>query len=390
MARSNGLTRLTLIRASLGRKWLRSALMVTSIAIAFFLFIVLGAFERGFSGTSGPSERLIVTNQAGSSLTLPLRQQDQIAALPGVALITGMARMRAYWRDPSQVMGVNAVDPESYAAFFADLYAFDPATIAALGNRRDGAIVGRAIADRMGWQVGQSVVLTALSEANQSGGHDWPVQIVGILDGRTAGADTNFVVVRYEYFNAGRAIGTDTVTSFGILPAAGVPASQVIQAIDARFANSAEATLTQAESDYQKAFVAQFADVSLIVRLVVSAAFVTILMIVANTMVFAIRVRRREIGVMKVLGFSGGAILRGVLAETVTLFALGLMIGLGLGAAAIALLAAPLSGIAPGLSLYPGLIVSAAALATLFALATGGLPALSALRIPPAAALKGA
>lgn len=389
MGTARGLSRLTLIRASMARKRLRSALLVTSITIAFFLFTVLGAFERGFTGAAAPSERLIVTNQAGASLSLPARQRDQIAALPGVALVTGIARMRVYWRDPAQVMGVNAVDPQSYAAFFADLYDFDPAMVAALSDRRDGAIVGRAIADRMGWTPGDKVTLTALTERTTRGGLDWPVQIVGILNGHAPGTDTNFVVIRQDYFNSGRATGADTVSSFGILPLPDVPVARVIEAVDTRFANSAEATRTQTESEYMKAFVAQFADVGLIVRLVVGAAFVTILMIVANTMIFAIRERRREIGVMKVLGFSGGAILRGVLAETALLFTLGLGIGLGLAAIALMVLAAPLAGIAPGLALDPMLALQAAGLAAALALMTGALPAVNALRIPPVAALKG-
>ncbi len=85
MAAARGLSRLSLIRASLRRKRLRSALLVTSIAIAFFLFTVLGAFERGFTGAAAVSERLIVTNRAGSSLPLPARQGDQIAACPAWA-----------------------------------------------------------------------------------------------------------------------------------------------------------------------------------------------------------------------------------------------------------------------------------------------------------------
>jgi putative ABC transport system permease protein len=160
--------------------------------------------------------------------------------------------------------------------------------------------------------------------------------------------------------------------------------------VDTRFANSGEATRTQTESEYMKAFVAQFADVGLIVRLVVGAAFVTILMIVANTMVFAIRERRREIGVMKVLGFSDGTILRGVLAETALLFALGLGIGMILAAIALIVIAAPLAGIAPGMALDPILVLQAIGLAAALAILTGALPAVNALRIPPAAALKGA
>ena len=55
--------------------------------------------------------------------------------------------------------------------------------------------------------------------------------------------------------------------------------------------------------------MAQFGNIALIVFLVVGAAFVTILMIVGNTMALSIRERTREIGVLKTLGFSGPRIL---------------------------------------------------------------------------------
>jgi putative ABC transport system permease protein len=169
-----------------------------------------------------------------------------------------------------------------------------------------------------------------------------------------------------------------------------VRAADVIRAVDAQFANSAAPTRTQTESDHMKAFMTQFADISTIVRLVVGAAFVTILMIVANTMVFAIRERTREIGVMKVLGFSGGYILTSVLAETITLFAFGLALGLGAAAGTLLLVAGPLSTMVPGLALGPDVALTAAGLALGFALLTGGLPALNAMRVSTRAALKGA
>ena len=384
------LNRFSLILRNMGRKRLRSVLLVTSIAIAFFIFSVLASFETGFSGVQATSERLVVTNRTGSAQALPLRMLPQIAQIDGVGTVTHMARMRVTYGQPTNFMGANAVDPRSYAAFFADVYAFEETALAALESQRDGVIVGEALALREGWQVGQRIVLNAVSETTTAGGRDWPLTIVGVLAGKAPSADTNFVLLRYDYFNAGRAQNVDTVSSFGILPAQGARAADVIRDVDAQFANSAAPTRTQTESDYMKAFMTQFADISMIVQLVVGAAFVTILMIVANTMVFAVRERTREIGVMKVLGFSSGYILTSVLAETVTLFAFGLVFGLTAAAGTLMLLAGPLSAMVPGLSLGPDVMLTAAAMALGFALLTGGIPAINAMRVSTRAALKGA
>ncbi len=128
---------------------------------------------------------------------------------------------------------------------------------------------------------------------------------------------------------------------------------RVTQAIDTMFANSPYETTTDSEKAFNKAFAAQLGNIALIVGLVVGAAFVTILMIVGNTMVMAVRERTREIGVMKTLGFSGGRILRMVLGESVLLALLGGLPGLGVAFLLITKVRDGLMSFVPTLSRRP-------------------------------------
>ncbi|MEF0941518.1 ABC transporter permease [Rhizobium sp. BR 362] len=379
--------RFTLIRRTMGRKPIRGALLIASIAIAFFIYLVLTSFEHGFLGGEVDSERLIVTNKVGDALPLPISYYDKILALSDVAGATYMARSRATYQTPTNFLGLTAAEPASFAAFIGDQYDIPADALARFGQVRTGAIVGRSIATQEGWVVGQNITLNTSSFFKADGSSDFEFEIVGILDGRKS-ADTHFVMARYDYINSERGSDRDTVSSFGIVPKNGVRPDAVIKAVDTLFANSAYETRTRTEAEFMRAFIAQFADITTIVRVVVGVAFVTILMIVANTMFFAIRERTREIGVLKVLGFSRRFILCNILAETFALFAVGLSLGLGFAFMAVVFLREPLRTIVPHLVLTPPIILQAIGLAVLLALATGAAPAFNAIRVPPNAALR--
>jgi hypothetical protein len=143
------------------------------------------------------------------------------------------------------------------------------------------------------------------------------------------------------------------------------------------FANSTAETSTDTEKAFGKAFAAQFGNIALIVLLVVGAAFVTILMIVGNTMALSIRERTREIGVLKTLGFSGPRILAMVLGESVLLALLGGVPGLAIAALVAAALRNNLANVAPAFAVSPTIILQGLALMIALGLITGIIPALS-------------
>ncbi|MBB3918352.1 ABC transporter permease [Rhizobium fabae] len=371
------MTLLELMRRNAWRKRLRAVLLMFSVGVAFLIYALTASFTAGSQGAAGASDNLLgVFNKAGRGLPLPLAYLKRIAAESDVAAVAYTARMRGFVEVEKNVVVVSAADPRAIAAANGEALGLTPDLIAALEEGGDRVLVGSALAEAQGWSVGQRIGITSqLLKAD--GSRNWSFTIAGIFEGADAGTDTYFMLARYDAINAARARDKDTVDAFVVRPRAGVSSGVLAARIDALFANSAAQTKTQSEKQFLEAFLRQYADIGLIVGLVVAAAFVTILMISVNTMLFAIRERRFEIAVMKVLGFSGERIVALVLGETLFIFAVGGAGGLILAKLAT-LLIGPEFGLVFGL---PVLLKSAAIIAGL-GLLTGLLPAFSAMRLP--------
>ncbi|MGO6691599.1 ABC transporter permease [Rhizobium johnstonii] len=366
-----------LMRRNAWRKRLRSVLLMFSVGIAFLIYGLTASFVSGSQGAAGASDNLLgVFNKSGRGLPLPFAYLNRIAADGDVAAVAYTARMRGFVEVAKNVVVVSAVDPSAIAAANGKELGLTPELIAALEEGGDRVLVGRALAEAQGWSVGQRIGVTS-QVMKEDGSRDWSFVIAGIFEGADASTDTYFMLARYDTINAARARDKDTVDAFVVRPREGVSSGLLAARIDALFANSAAQTGTQSEKQFLEAFLRQFADVGLIVSLVIGAAFVTILMIAVNTMLFAVIERRFEIGVMKVLGFSGGRIIALILGETLFIFAVG-----GVGGLFLAKLATLSIGPAFGLVFSAEVLLKSVAIIAGLGLLTGLLPAFSAMRLP--------
>jgi putative ABC transport system permease protein len=367
-----------LARKNTWRKPLRTVLLMVCVATAFLIYGLMASFVAGSQGSSAASEDILgVTSVAGQSHPLPLAYLGRIASQTDVEAVSYMTRLRGYVDTENNILSVSAVDPATMMAVTGAQLGLTPELIAALGLARDRILVGRALADANGWVAGQSVTMTTFQVAKQDGSRVWRFEIAGIFEGENVSTDTYFAIARYDYVNASRALSRDTVNAFVLRPRVGVSPGEVAAQIDALFANSAAPTRTQTEKQFLEAFMRQYADIGMIVNLVTGAAFITLLMIIINTMIFAVRERRFEIGVLKTLGVSRTRIMMLVLSETLLVFVVG-------GGAGLALtkLATVFAGSALGLTLTPLVMAKASALILVLGLATGALPALGAMRTP--------
>jgi putative ABC transport system permease protein len=380
---------LFLIRKNLFRKKLRAILMMVSILIAFAIFGVLAGFERAFHAgqDAAAADRLVTVNKINFTQPLPYAYYNRVRGVDGVRQVTLASWFGGYYQEPKNFLVVMAVQPESYMAMYGNELDFTDEVRRAFMRERTGALVGESAARKWGWKVGDRVPIGSNIFTQKNGSRTWDLDIVGIIRNKVPQVDTTFVLIQYDYFNETRSFGTDTVGWLVLRTVSPDANDRVSKTIDATFANSTAETSTDTEKAFNKAFIAQFGNIALIVALVVGAAFVTILMIIGNTMVMAVRERTREIGVLKALGFSGARILWLVLAESIALAFFGGLPGLALAVVASLFLRQSLTNFVPGIAVTPGIALLGVALMLALGVLTGLAPALNAMRLKTAAAL---
>lgn len=378
-----------LIAKNLFRKKLRAILMLVSILIAFLIFGVLAGFERAFNAGEdvAAADRLVVVNKINFTQPLPIAYFNRVRGVEGVRQATHFNWFGGYYQDPKNFLIVMAVEPESYVQVYNDQVDIPADARAAFIRERTGALMGENMLKKWGWKVGDRVPIMSNIFTQKDGSRTWDFTIVGTFTGRKPNIDTNFMLFQYQYFNETKNLGRDLIGWMALNTTSPSQNDRVSKAIDQMFANSFYETSTDTEKAFNKAFAAQLGNIALIVALVVGAAFATILMIVGNTMVMAVRERTREIGVLKTLGFSGVRILRLVLGESVLLALLGGLPGIALAALFCAAMETSVGNFIPGFAVTPGIALTAVGLMLALGLATGLVPAVNAMRLKIATAL---
>ena len=379
-----------LVRKNLFRRKLRAALMIVSILIAFMIFGVLAGFYRAFTAGEdrAAADRLITVNKINFTQPMPIAYFNRVRAVDGVRQVTHANWFGGYYQDPKNFLMTLAIEPATYFDMYRSELDIPPEQLQAFISDRSSAVIGESMARKWGWKVGDRVpVASNIFTQRSNGSHTWDFTIAGIVKGKAEQVSTDFLLFQYAYFDETRSFGKDTIGWLILQTNTPENNDRVAKTIDAMFANSIAETSTDTEKAFGKAFAAQFGNIALIVFLVVGAAFVTILMIVGNTMALSIRERTREIGVLKTLGFSGPRILRMVLGESVLLALLGGLPGLAIAALITIALRASLANIAPAFAVSPVIALEGIALMIALGLFTGVIPALNAMRLKIATAL---
>lgn len=379
-----------LVWKNLGRRKLRTVLTVFSTIVAFLLFGLLAAVRLGFSAGVEVSgvDRMLVTHKVSIILPLPISYQETIRTMPGVQAITHANWFGGTYKDPKNFFPQMAVDTTTFLDLYPE-YRLPADQKKAWQTDRTAAIVGRKTADRFGFKVGDRIPLTA-PWLRKDGARSWEFNLVGIYDGKQKETDTSALYFNYDYMK--EALATASIANqvgwYIIRIADPARSQEVAKRIDAQFANSPAETKTQTEKEMAQGFANQVGNIGTLVTWVVAAVFVTLLLVVANTMALSIRERMSELAVLKTLGFTHVQVMLLVLAESCFLALLGAILGLGLGIVVV-------SGIGKGIQQFvsvffvpPRDLVLGLVLALLLGLIAGLPPAVQALRLRIVEALR--
>ena len=320
-----------LIWKSLWRKKVRTILTILSVLVAFLLFGLLSAFNVAFRGgvDVANASRLITIDKISLINMLPASYEQKIRTVPGVRQVASSTWFGGYYQDKKAQFAQFPVDPELYLEVYPELILAEDQKEKWF-RTRDSAIVGRDLVTAFGWKVGDRIPVHSEIWTNKSGSQVWDFEIAGIFDTDDARGSTAMMLFHYDYFDEGKAFGQGLVGWYVFTVEDPSQAAAIASTIDAQFANSPNQTKTSSEAAFAESFMKQFGNIALIVQMILSAVFFTILLVAGNTMAQSVRERLSELAVLKTLGFENGGVMAIVLAESILVMVLGGLIGLSL------------------------------------------------------------
>jgi putative ABC transport system permease protein len=312
------------------RHKLRTTLTIVGIVVAVTAFgllrTVIDAWYAGANASS--SARLVTRNAVSLVFALPLTYAEKIRQVPGVTAVSWANWFGGVYIREGNFFAQFAVDAPTYLDIYPE-FVLSPADRKAFSMDRQGAIVGRKLAERFDWKVGDQIPLRGTIYPGT-----WTFNLRGIYDGATKSTTESQMLFHWSYLNESvkkrfprRADQTGVFIEQLKDPD---QAGAVSQMIDATFKNSLAETLTETENAFQLGFVAMSEAILLAIQAVSFVVIVIIMAVMANTMAMTARERGVEYATFKALGFGGGFVALLIFCESLLIALLGGVAGVAL------------------------------------------------------------
>lgn len=370
------------------RHRLRSSLTIGGIFVAILAFgllrTVISAWYAGAEAAS--DKRLIVRSAISLIVPLPLSYAEKLRSIEGVTAVSAMNWFNGVYIDERNFFAQFAIDPARHFSLYPELVVA-PEQMRAFRLDRRGAIVGRKLANRYGWKIGDVIPLKGTIYPGT-----WEFVVRGIYSGRHANTDEGQFLFQWDYLNERlkqtSPLRANAVGIYLIGIHDGRDAARISRQIDLEFKNSYAETLTETEKAFNLGFIAMTGAIVNAIELVSYVVILIIMAVMANTMAMAARERVAEYATLKALGFSPVTIAGLVYAESLVLTALGAGLGILATRPAALLVGSKLDNIFPVFNVASQTLYLQLAAAILVGTCAAVIPAAKAMRINIVAGLR--
>jgi putative ABC transport system permease protein len=372
---------------------MRSLLTIGAVTVAVFLICVLQAVTSGLSRTldASAANRLLVQSAVSLFVDLPLSYQQKMSSVEGVEAICKWQWFGGrYEQDKGGFFAQFAIDPDTFAPSYPEM-SIAEGSYEDFASTRTACIVGRQLADKYDWKVGQTVPILG-TIFTRVDGKPWDFTVKGIYESNSPAFDEQTMFFQYEYLREsleqGGATGPDGVGVYMLKVQQGTDPLVVQRAVDGMFENGPQRVQTTTEAEFNRQFISMLGDVPQLLRLIGGAVLFAIFFAVLNTMLLTGRERTRDLGVMKALGFRDGVAAGLLIGESLLLCLTGAGLAIGLALLFEAPVAAVTASVIPGFALDRKKLLLGAGLAAAVGLVSGILPGIRAARMNTTQALK--
>lgn len=310
---------------NLSRNKFRVGLTIVGVAIAIWAFLFLRTVTWAWTsaGTFAAKDRVVTRHKVTFVMSLPKRYVADVAGTPHVTQTTWANWFGA--KDPKhdrEFFSTLAVDGATYFNVYNELKVA-PEQLDTFQHDRKGAVVGDVLAKKLGWNVGDRIML-------QSGifGGDWEFNVDGIYGTTAKSVDRSTLLFHWEYMNdalpPARRDQVGWIVSRVDDPAR---AADVGVALDKVFDTRETPTLSQDEHSFNTSFMAMFVSVIRAMDLVSGVILVIMTLVLGNTIAMGARERTNEYGVLRAIGFLPGHVALWVVAESFLMGTVGGVVG---------------------------------------------------------------
>jgi putative ABC transport system permease protein len=294
---------LKLLSRNAFRHRLRTLLTILGITVAILAFgllqTVVSAWYAGVNASS--SARLISRNAVSLVFSLPIAYQERIRHIEGVSSVSYANWFGGVYVTEKNFFPNFAIEPKSYLELYPE-FVLSPEEKRAFLQDRKGCVVGKKLAERFGWKIGDMVPLKGTIFPGV-----WEFVVRGIYTGAEKSTDESQFFFHWQYLNetlrktVARRADQTGIYLIGLKNPQS--AAEVALAVDSTFKNSLAETLTETEKAFQLSFISMTEAIVVAIRIVSFVVIIIIMVVVANTMAMTARERIGEYAIFKAMGF---------------------------------------------------------------------------------------